>query len=58
MSSHVDSDGNVMMVDVSGKNVTERTALAEGFIAMSAEALAAVREKAAACLKILRSCAR
>ncbi len=48
MSSHVDSDGNVMMVDVSGKDVTERTAVAEGFIAMSAAALAAVREKAAA----------
>ena len=48
MSSHVDGDGNVMMVDVSEKDVTERTAVAEGFISMSAPALAAVREKAAA----------
>lgn len=46
MSTHIDAQGNVMMVDVSAKAVTERTAVAEGRIAMSAEALHAVRKHA------------
>ncbi|MDR0339805.1 MAG: cyclic pyranopterin monophosphate synthase MoaC [Desulfovibrio sp.] len=46
MSTHIDADGNVMMVDVSGKAVTERAALAEGRIGMSADSLRAVREHA------------
>lgn len=46
MSSHIDADGNVMMVDVSAKNITERTAVAEGRIALSPEVLTAVKEKA------------
>lgn len=46
MSSHVDAHGNVMMVDVSEKNITERTAVAEGRIAMSQEALEAVKQRA------------
>lgn len=48
MSSHVDADGNVMMVDVSAKSATERTALAEGFIAMTPEVVEAVRSRATA----------
>ena len=46
MSTHVDASGNVMMVDVSGKNITDRTAVAEGSINMSAEALEAIRKRA------------
>lgn len=46
MSTHVDAKGNVMMVDVSDKNVTERTALAEGRIVLSAEAMDAVKKRA------------
>lgn len=45
MSTHIDAEGNVMMVDVSGKNVTERTAVAEGRIAMTPAALDAVRAR-------------
>ena len=48
MSTHVDANGNVMMVDVSAKNITERTAIAGGTISMSAEALASVRAGTAA----------
>jgi cyclic pyranopterin phosphate synthase len=44
MSSHVDAQGNVMMVDVGDKQITHRTAEAEGFIAMSATALRQVKE--------------
>ena len=46
MSTHIDAKGNVMMVDVSEKNITERTAIAEGRIALSAEAMDAVRKHA------------
>ena len=35
--SHVDKDGNALMVDVSNKDVTSRTAVAEGYITMSKE---------------------
>ncbi len=45
MSTHIDENGNVMMVDVSGKNQTERTAIAEGFIAMSPDVLNSVKER-------------
>ncbi|MDR0827175.1 MAG: cyclic pyranopterin monophosphate synthase MoaC [Desulfovibrio sp.] len=48
MSSHVDTQGNVMMVDVSGKEITSRTAEAEGFISMAPTALQKVREGRAA----------
>ncbi|MDR2670063.1 MAG: cyclic pyranopterin monophosphate synthase MoaC [Desulfovibrio sp.] len=44
MSSHIDAQGNVMMVDVGDKQITHRTAEAEGFIAMSATALQQVKE--------------
>jgi cyclic pyranopterin phosphate synthase len=42
--SHVDASGAVKMVDVGGKPVVERTALAEGRIAVSAAARRLVRE--------------
>lgn len=41
--THLDAEGAARMVDVGGKDVTRRNALAEGHIAMSAEALAAIR---------------
>jgi cyclic pyranopterin phosphate synthase len=41
--SHVDSDGNAQMVDVSGKPKTKRRAVAEGFIRMSEEHIAGLR---------------
>lgn len=44
--THLDAAGNAAMVDVSAKPTTEREAIAEGRITMSAEALAAIREGA------------
>jgi cyclic pyranopterin phosphate synthase len=38
--SHLDARGEAHMVDVAGKPVTERSARAEGFVAMAAETLA------------------
>lgn len=35
--THIDSNGNARMVDVGDKDVTERTALAEGFVLMLPE---------------------
>lgn len=46
--THLDDSGKARMVDISGKAATARTAIAEGRIAMSAEALAAVRDASAA----------
>ena len=40
--SHVDGSGKASMVDVSAKGETERIAVADGFVTMSAEALAQV----------------
>ena len=40
--THIDPAGNARMVDVSGKAVTHRTAVAEGSITMSAECFAMV----------------
>jgi cyclic pyranopterin monophosphate synthase len=40
--SHIDDKGQARMVDVSEKAVTSRTAIAEGFIGMSAETLALI----------------
>ncbi len=37
--SHIDAKGEARMVDVSGKAVTARTAIAEGFVAMAAHTL-------------------
>ena len=41
--THLDSEGNPRMVDVSGKVPSDRTAVAEGRIRMSPETLAAIR---------------
>lgn len=41
--THLDQDGAARMVEVSGKAVTARQAVASGRIAMSAEAAAAIR---------------
>lgn len=41
--THLDADGGAHMVDISTKLDTEREAVAEGRISMSAEALAAIR---------------
>lgn len=40
--SHFDEDGNAVMVDVSGKEITQRRALAEGKIRLSREAFEAI----------------
>ena len=45
--THLDAAGKARMVDVSDKDVTVREAMAEGRIAMSAEALGAIRDGAA-----------
>ncbi|MEN3973846.1 cyclic pyranopterin monophosphate synthase MoaC [Emcibacter sp. SYSU 3D8] len=42
--THFDNDGNAVMVDVSGKSVTGRVAVARGRIAMLPETLAMIRE--------------
>jgi cyclic pyranopterin phosphate synthase len=42
--THLDESGAARMVDVAGKPVTQREAIATGRIAMSAEAAAAIRE--------------
>jgi cyclic pyranopterin phosphate synthase len=41
--THLGEDGAARMVDVGGKQATQRVAIASGRIAMSAEALAAIR---------------
>lgn len=46
--THLDAAGAAHMVDVSGKPVTAREAIATGHIAMSGAALAAIRDGAAA----------
>ena len=42
--THFDDQGHAHMVDVSGKPVTDRTAIAEGCVVMEAETLALVTE--------------
>ena len=41
--THIDADGRITMVDVGGKPVTMREAVASGHVAMSAAARAAIR---------------
>ena len=41
--THIDAEGNPRMVDVSGKAASDRIAVAEGRIRMSAETLATIR---------------
>jgi cyclic pyranopterin phosphate synthase len=43
--SHLDAEGKARMVDVSGKDVTERIAIARGTIFMRAETLSLIMEK-------------
>ena len=45
--SHIDADGNAVMVDVTEKADTHRRAVAAGSIRMNEEAFAAVRDKTA-----------
>lgn len=47
-SSHIDANGNAVMVDVSSKARTERSAVAEGRVLLSPAILRAVREGGAA----------
>ena len=42
--THFDSDGNAVMVDVSAKEDTERTAIAKGSVIMQPETLAKIQE--------------
>lgn len=42
--SHLDSDGNAVMVDVSGKLSSFRVAVAEGFVSMSAVTCGKIRD--------------
>ena len=42
--SHIDSTGKVKMVDVSGKPVSRRTAVAAGFVRMAADTVTKLRE--------------
>lgn len=42
--THLDADGSAHMVDVGGKAVTQRRAIATGRITMSADALTAIRD--------------
>ena len=48
MSTHMDENGNAVMVDVSGKGDTARTAVAEGRINVSPEVMRVVRQGTAA----------
>ncbi len=49
--SHVDDEGRARMVDVSGKAVTDRTAVARSAIRMQPETLALIREARTACIQ-------
>ena len=42
--THIDSDGHVRMVDVTGKEPTSRQAIAKGRITMTPESFARIRE--------------
>jgi cyclic pyranopterin monophosphate synthase len=43
--THIDRDGNAVMVDVSGKDATERTATAEGRVVMAPETLSLIEAR-------------
>ena len=45
--THFDADGEAHMVDVSGKDITQRTAVAVGWVKMLPETLAAIEEGSA-----------
>ena len=42
-NNHIDSDGNVQMVDISDKAITHRKAIASGYISLSEIALDSIR---------------
>ena len=42
--THLDDDGNAVMVDVSGKEATDRTATAKGSVIMRPETMALIQE--------------
>ena len=44
--THIDASGNAVMVDVGGKPVTERIAVARGAVIMTAKTLALIAERA------------
>jgi len=46
--THFDEAGNAVMVDVTGKDVTARVAVAEGRVVMAPATLAAIRDRAVA----------
>lgn len=43
--SHLDEEGRITMVNVGAKAITNRTAEASGFVQMSSETVAAIRER-------------
>jgi cyclic pyranopterin phosphate synthase len=43
--THLDADGNAVMVDVSGKPATDRTATAKGRVLMQPETIALIRDR-------------
>ncbi|HWX40061.1 MAG TPA: cyclic pyranopterin monophosphate synthase MoaC [Blastocatellia bacterium] len=45
--THIDEQGHARMVDVSSKPVTSRTAVASGFVKMSAQTVEAIKTKTA-----------
>jgi cyclic pyranopterin phosphate synthase len=45
--THIDEQGHARMVDVSAKPITSRTAVASGFVKMSAQTIEAIRTKTA-----------
>lgn len=55
--THIDEKGDVRMVDVGDKDITKRTAVAEGFISMHPDTLALIVEGKAAKGDVL-ACAR
>ena len=42
-NNHIDSDGNVQMVDINDKDITHRKAIASGYISLSREALESIK---------------
>ena len=42
--THIDADGNAYMVDIAGKEITERTAVAEGQILMQTKTFEMIRD--------------
>ena len=42
-NNHIDSDGNVQMVDINEKDITHRKAIASGYISLSKEALESIK---------------